>query len=88
MAVSKHRMMMEFKKILEEVIRKAEKEGKSRKLFSEMIEFGLIEEIKIKITEKEKMMKISKKLEMKKWLSRRIARKRMRYWTWSGRSTA
>ena len=52
-AVARNRLVMEIRQILEEVTVKAIKEGKSRKLFSEMVEFGLLEEIKRKIAENE-----------------------------------
>ena len=76
MAVSRNRTVMEIKNILEEVTEEAEKEGKSRKLFSEMVEFGLIDNIKMKISMEERSKRLSKKLEMERnWWSKRSQKK-------------
>ena len=76
MAVSRNRTVMEIKNILEEVTEVAEKEGKSRKLFSEMVEFGLIDNIKMKISMEERSKRLSKKLEMERnWWSKRSQKK-------------
>ena len=75
-AVYRNQTVMEIKSILEEVTVMAEMEGRSRMIFSDMLEFGLVANIKMKISKEDKRIRLQRKLEMETiWLSRRSQKK-------------